>query len=113
MDFQQAAIKVEKEKEFEELKRAVARVFDPNNVERFLKRLQSKRVRARDLDAVLAQRVFESLDPDLAKSGNSARQLYQALAVSDQGQFRELYLSRVEEIDPGLRTKYYRIYRYY
>ncbi len=51
------------------------------------------------------------MDDTLAKLG--AQKLYQALTVSDQAQMREFYLSRVEEVEPGLRTKFQQLYRYY
>jgi hypothetical protein len=55
--------------------------------------------------------VFEKVDDTLAKLG--AQTLYQALTVSDQAQMREFYLTRVEEVDPGLRRKFQQLYRYY
>ena len=113
MGFEQATIKVEKEVEFEELKAAVERSFWPESVEQFLKRLSGEGLRVRDWDAVLAKRVLEKSDPVLAKSGKKASKLYQALSLSDQAQMRELYLSRVEEVDPKLRAKFQKIYQYY
>jgi len=109
--FQQTVIRVEKEKEFEELKGAINRALDPDRVERFLKRVRRCGARIRDLDVILARGVFEKVDDTLAKLG--AQKLYQALTVSDQAQMRELYLSRVEEVEPGLRTKFQQLYRYY
>ena len=111
--FQQAVIKVEKEKEFEELKGVITRVFNPERVEKFLKRLQSKSVRVREWDKVVAQQVFERVDETLKKSKATAHHLYSALTLSDQAQMREFYLSRLEEVDQTLRTKYQKIYRYY
>ena len=63
--------------------------------------------RIRDLEALLARAVFEKVDETSGKS--RTQKLYQALTISDQAQMREYYLSRVEEVEPGLRTKY----RYY
>jgi hypothetical protein len=60
---------------------------------------------------ILARGVFEKVDAAVAKLG--AQKLYQALTVSDQAQMREFYLSRVEEVEPALRTKFQRLYRYY
>ena len=68
-------------------------------------------VRIRDLETILARGVFEQVDDTLAKQG--AQKLYQALTISDQAQMREFYLSRVEEVEPGLRTKFQKIYQYY
>jgi hypothetical protein len=112
MSFEQAAIKVAREKEFGELKAAVERVFASGNAEKFLKRLQSKSVRVRDFDVMLASGALEQVDDLLGKQG-AGRKLYEALPVSDQAQMREFYLSKVEEVDPALRTKFQKLYRYY
>ena len=111
VSFQQVAIRVEKEKEFEELKGAIDRALAPDRVEKFLKRVRRSGARIRDLEVILARGVFEKVDGTLAKLG--AQKLYQALTVSDQAQMREFYLSRVEEVEPGLRTKFQQLYRYY
>ena len=112
MSFEQAAIKVAKEKEFGELKAALIRVFARERVEQFLKRLQSKGIRVRDFDLMLASGALEQVDDSLGKSG-VGRRLYQGLTVSDQAQMREFYLSKVEEVDPTLRAKFQKLYRYY
>jgi hypothetical protein len=109
--FQPAAIKVEREKEFGALRGALNGVFAPERVEQFLKRLNSKGIRIRDFELVVASGVLEQVDDYLAKSG--ARKLYEALPTSDRGQLREFYLSRIEEVDPALRAKYQKLYRYY
>ncbi len=57
--FEQAAIKVEKEQEFARLQAAIEQAFLPEKVEQFLKQLDRKGIRVRDLDAVLAQGVLE------------------------------------------------------
>jgi hypothetical protein len=111
VSFQPTVIRVEKEQEFEELKGAINRALDPERVEKFLKRVRRSGARIRDLEAILARGVFEKVDGTLAKLG--AQKLYQALTVSDQAQMREFYLSRVEEVEPGLRTKFQQLYRYY
>ena len=113
MGFEQAVIKVEKEKEFEELKGVIVRVFSPERIEKFLKRIQSEGIRVREWDKVIAQRVLERVDEGLKKTKIAAQQLYGALTLSDQAQVREFYLSRLEEVDQKLRTKYQKIYRYY
>ena len=111
VSFQPTVIRVEKEQEFEELKGAINRALDPERVEKFLKRVRRSGARIRDLEAILARGIFEKVDGTLAKLG--AQKLYQALTVSDQAQMREFYLSRVEEVEPGLRTKFQQLYRYY
>jgi len=111
VSFQQVAIRVEKEQEFEELKAAINRAFAAEAVEKFLKRVRRSGARIRDLEAILDRGVFEKVDRSLAKLG--AQKLYQALTVSDQAQMREFYLTRVEEVEPKLRTKFQQLYRYY
>jgi hypothetical protein len=111
VSFQQVAIRVEKEKEFEELRGAIDRAFGPEMVEKFLKQVGKSSTRIRDLQAILARGVFEKVDGKPAKL--AAQALYQALTVSDQAQIREFYLTRVEEVVPRLRTKFQQLYRYY
>jgi hypothetical protein len=113
MSFEQAALKVEKEAEFEELKGAIIRAFAPDKVERFLKQVRSNSLRVRDLDGVLSKKVVEKGDDALAKSGKTAQELYQALTLSDQAQMREFYLSKLEEVSPELRAKFSKLYQYY
>ncbi len=112
MAFEQAAIKIAREKEFEELKGAVNRAFTPEWIEKFLQRLGKKGIRIRNFEAVLAQGVLEEVDEN-PRSGNAARALYQALPPSDQGQMREFYLFKVEEVGPQLRARFQKLYRYY
>ncbi|MGI9102455.1 MAG: hypothetical protein ACR2IF_08405 [Terriglobales bacterium] len=110
MGFEQAAIPIQKGKEFGELIGAIEKVFAPGYVEKFLAAAKSKGVRVRDWQAVLAKRVLERLEPGLKKPGRGARQLYEALAVSDQGQVREFYLSQVERVPGELRHKFRSVY---
>ena len=112
MGFEQATIKVEKEKEFGELKGAIERIFRLEQVEKFLKRLEKDGVPIRNWDKVLAKGLLERVDEALGKS-TTARKLYEGLPVSDQAQMREFYLSKLEEVEEKLRTKYRKIYRYY
>jgi len=109
VNFEQAAIKVEKAQEFARLQAAVEHAFLPQNAERFLKQLDRKGIRVRDFEAILAQRVLESV----GESGLNARQLYEALPLSDQGQMREFYLSKLETVDQVLRHKFRKLYQYY
>jgi len=107
--FEQAAIKVEKAQEFGRLQAAVEQAFRPEKVEGFLKQLDRKAIRVRDFDKVLAQRVLEGF----GETGLNAGQLYQALALSDQAQMREFYLSKLEGVDVALRHKFKKLYQYY
>jgi hypothetical protein len=111
VSFQPVAIRIEKEQEFGELKGAIDRAFGADTVEKFLKRVRRSGARIRDLEAILARGVFEKVDGTLAKSG--AQKSYQALALSDQGQMREFYLSKLETVDRELRHKFKKLYQYY
>jgi hypothetical protein len=109
--FEQALIKVENEKEFEELKSAINRALAPENAGKYLKRVASAGLRIRNFDLLLAKGVLEQGDGVLA--GKSAKGLYAALALSDQAQMKEFYLSKIEEVDAALRTKFHKLYQYY
>ena len=111
--FQQAGLKVEKLEEFEQLRSALKRVFGSQKVESFLRLLQRQGVPIRDFDRVLRERLLETADATPASGGKSAKQLYEALSVSDQAQIRELYLTALEEVELPLREKYSKLYRYY
>ena len=113
MAFQQAPMQVQKTEEFGELKSVIERVFAEGVLERFYKKLQSRDLRVREFEKVLEQRIFEEVDSGLSQSGKTAKQLYGALPVSDQSLIREFYLERIEKVDPELRQKFQKIYRYY
>ena len=109
MAFEQASIKVEKEKEFGELKVAISRAFAPESVEKYLKKMASAGLRIRDFESVLAKRVLEQMG---ALPG-SAKDLYAALTLTDQAQMKEFYLSKIEEVGPQLRARFQKLYQYY
>jgi hypothetical protein len=106
MAFEQAAIKVEKAQEYAKLQASIEQAFLPEKVEQFLKRLERKGIRVRDVAAVLSNKVLDAPDVD-------AQQLYQALTVSDQALLREFYLSKLETVDVSLRHKFKKLYQYY
>ncbi len=64
--FEQAVIKVENEKEFEELKGAINRALARENAGKYLKRVASAGLRIRNFDLVLAKGVLEQVDGALA-----------------------------------------------
>ena len=111
--FEQAVIRIEHEKEYQELKGAIERAVGREKMKQFLKRVESSGLRVRDVEAVLSKGLLEKVDEALTKSGKTAQQLYEALTVSDQAQLREFYLSKIEEIEPALRAKFQRLYSYY
>jgi hypothetical protein len=111
--FQQPVIGIEKPAEFAQLQSALDRIFGANAVEKYLQLLQRKGVPIRDFDRVLREKLLEQADQELAKSGNSARQWYDAVSVGDQAQIREFYLTALEAVDLPLREKFKKLYRYY
>jgi len=112
MAYQQAQIAVTKTEEFEQLKSALDRIFG-SSAEKFYGKLQSRTVYVREFEKVLDQGILESVDSGLAKSGKSAKALYESLTVSDQALMREFYLERIEKVDTKVRQKYQKVYRYY
>jgi hypothetical protein len=110
MAFEQATIKIDNERAFGELKAAIDRIFATETVTKYLKKLSSQSIRIRDWDAILAA---GTIDVIAATKLGAARSIYQALTVSDQAQMREWYLSRIEQVEPGLRKKFSKLYQYY
>ena len=111
--FEQAGIKVQKEQEFSTLKSVIDRALSSAQVEKFLKKFESKKLHIRKFEKALDAKIFDSVDETFAKSGQSAKQLYSSLPVTDQGQIREFYLTRIEEVDSALRHKFQKVYSYY
>ena len=113
MAFQQAPIPVQKTEDFEQLKAAIERVFGPAAVDKFYRRLESRSVGAREFEKIVNSGLLEMVDATLARSGKTAKELYESLALSDQALMREFYLEKVEQVDPATRNKYRTVYRYY
>jgi len=114
MAYQQAQIPVTKTEEFEQLKSALERIAgSASSLERLFRRIESKGLRVREVEKIIQAGLLEHSDPELARSGKSGGQMYQSLALSDQALLREFYLERVEQVDPAVREKFGKIYRYY
>jgi hypothetical protein len=109
MSFEQATIKVVNEGGFGELKGAIERVFSVDRTTVYLKALAGRGLRVRDFDGILAANL---IDLGAGSKSGTARSVYEALPVSDQGQIREFYLSKVEEVDMALRAKFHKLYQY-
>jgi len=108
--FEQATIKIERAEEFGQLQRTIEGAFSAPKIKRFLKLMRRGKVRVRDFDAVLVARRLEAAT---GQANLNARQLYGALTLSDQGQMREFYLSKLETVDRELRHKFKKLYQYY
>ena len=110
--FKQATIPIANAAAFEELRGMVETVLK-QQPERFLRLLKRRRLIVRDFERIAAQSLLERAQDDrgwLARLASSpegrAAKLYGALPVSDQAQFREYYLTRVEQIGDDLRDRY-------
>src|SRR5215469_9482089 len=110
MAFEQATIRIENERAFGELRATLDQVFAADRVTKLLKKLSGQNIRIRDLDSTIAA---GTLDVLCGNRLGATRVSYQALTVSDQAQVRELYLSKIEEVDPELRLKFKKLFQYY
>ncbi|MGH9557348.1 MAG: hypothetical protein ACRD2Y_16150 [Terriglobales bacterium] len=111
--FKQATIPIQNSAAFEELRGVVEAVLE-QRPERLLRMLKRRRLTVREFERIAAQNVLEEVQDDrgwlarLASPPSAGRvaKLYGSLPVSDQAQFREYYLTRVEQIDDDLRGRY-------
>ncbi len=104
MTYTQAGIAVENQQVFGELKAAIDAVFTPQAVSKFLRSMERSGVRIRDFAGVLHKRLLHQAQ---------AEQLFASLGTSDQAQIREHYLTRLEQVEPAVRTKFRKLYSYY
>jgi hypothetical protein len=75
--------------------------------------MASEGIRIRNFEGVLEKQALEHVDGEWKKAPKSAQELYQELTVSDQGQLREFYLSKLEQVEVAVRHRFRRIYQYY
>jgi hypothetical protein len=108
--FEPGIIKVEKEREYGDLKAAMNKAFAPERVTTYLQALDGRKIRVRNLNAIFAADV---IDAGAGNPAGTARSLYDLLPISDQAQIREFYLSKIEEVDPAVRAKFHKLYQYY
>ena len=101
--FDQPAMSVMDRPAFTSVRTAIANAFAPPAVERFLKSLDRSGLRIRSFEAVLGA----------GKLGGGAAAEYGKLPGGDQGQIREFYLASLEQVDPALRDKFFKLYAYY
>jgi hypothetical protein len=106
MGYEQAGIAIQSA-EFTKLKDIVERALTVN-AEKFLGSVESNGLLIRQYEEILNKGLLNK-----AVSGmESAKELYGKMPASDQGQMREFYLTRLEQVDTALRQKYKKIYRY-
>ena len=100
---QQAVLTVSDPATFTAVQGAVDQSFSAAKVEGFLKSLKSAGLRVRDFEGVL----------HAGKLGAATAAEYAKLTNADQGQIREFYLASLEQVELGLRDKYFKLYAYY
>ncbi|MEO6983446.1 MAG: hypothetical protein ABI072_10085 [Edaphobacter sp.] len=101
--YEQAVLPIADPETFGTVKIAVESSFAPDRVAGFLKSVERAKLRVRDVEAVLRKGLLGA-----ATAGE-----YSRLGPSDQGQIREIYLSRLEKVAPELRQKFLKLYAYY
>jgi len=104
MVYTQAGIAVENQQVFGELKTAVDAVFAPQAVAKFLRSMERSSLRIRDFAGVLRKGLLPQAQ---------AEQLFASLGTADQAQLREHYLTRLEQVDAAVRSKFKKLYSYY
>jgi hypothetical protein len=82
---------------------AIQAALSPSAAGKFLKRLESGRLRVRDFESVLSKGLL----------GQEPVAAYGRLGDLDRGQIREFYLESIEHVAPELRAKYLKVYAYY
>ncbi len=102
--FTQAGIALENPAVFGELKAAIDAAFVPGQVEKFLRGMERQKVPIREFERALQKRLLPRQD---------AAQLYEALSVSDRSQIREHYLTKLEQVEDAVRTKFHKLFSYY
>jgi len=101
--YEQATIPVQDEKTFAVVRQAMDEAFAPQQVAKFLRRVEGARLRVRQFESVLAHGFL----------GAPAQAAYAGLGDADRGQIREQYLRRVEKVAPEVRQKYFKLYASY
>jgi hypothetical protein len=101
--YEQAVLSVEDPQRFGAVRAAIESSFSSSQVAGFMKSLQRGSLRIRDFETVLRKKMLG--EPAIAE--------YEQLGNSDQGQIREYYLASLEQVDPELRQKFFKLYAYY
>jgi len=107
MAYEQAKLAVGNEVAFAEAKTLLESAFSAANVERFLKSVSKNSLRVRQFEEVRDAGLL-----DRYRGGKSVVELWNELTGADQGQVREMYLTKLEEVEPAMRKKFAKLYQY-
>jgi hypothetical protein len=110
MTFTQAAMPVENAQLFAVLKGMIDNALAPANLESFLKGLRYYGITPRQFERVLEEKLLEQTRG--AKAGDDAGKTFAALALGDQAQIREHYLTHIENVPQELRHKFRKVFQY-
>jgi hypothetical protein len=88
---------------FNAVKGDIETSFSGVQVKRFLESLERGGLRVREFEAVAGA----------GKLGLHSAAQYAKLSPGDQGMIRELYLAKLEQVEPALRKKFFKLYAYY
>ena len=88
---------------FGAVRSSIETAFSSGQVSEFLRSLERSGVRIRQFESVLGHELL----------GKSTKEQYERLGNADQGQIREFYLARLEQVTPELRNKFFKLYAYY
>jgi hypothetical protein len=109
MGFEQATIPIANAEAFGHLKDLVEKALQPANAAKLLAGVAKQGLVVWNVNEVLAKSLLEKA---AGMGVGQAQKWYRELPLSDQAQVRELYLTRVEQVDPELRQKYKKAFRY-
>jgi hypothetical protein len=101
--YQQPVLPISDPQTFNAVRGAIEASFSSGRVADFLKSLERSKLRIRDFEEVLGKGIL----------GDNTAAEYSRLGDGDQGQIRELYLARLEQVAPELREKFFKLYAYY
>jgi len=107
--FEPGVIKVEKEREFGDLKAAIEKAFAADRVTKYLKGLDSRKIRIRNLDAAFAA-VIDRVSGEKAGRRELCMNRCRFRIRPRCGSFIS---RRSKEVDPALRAKFHKLYQYY
>src|SRR6266446_9446180 len=107
MAFEQASIAIQSA-EFERWKDLISKALNKDNVSKFMKSIESNGLLVRHFEEILNKGLLNKI----ISGSDSALELYKKMPASDQGQMREFYLTRIEEVDIEVRRKFQKIYAY-
>ena len=109
MAFEQATIPVQNAEAFGQMKSLLEKAISPANAPKLLKEIVGAGLTVWKLEAMLPKSLLEKA---AGMPAGQAEKWYREMPLSDQGQIREIYLTRIEQVEGPVRDKYKKAYRY-